>query len=163
MAHSPFQSLPRLTRAELAESCTRPAAERRLQLPHFVETFRWESIRPLLPLQLPTPGEAPVWCGRVCRSYYQWWGIDDLPTSAEVLRLDEFDLLLRLFDFSPWRPYPGPALPQPVWSPAFRSVEFGTGHLAGTLPKLGLGAFGSGTALACTWRGVLWLSGFRSG
>jgi hypothetical protein len=32
-------------------------------------------------------------------------GSDDLPTSAEVLRLDEFDLLLRLFDFSPWRAY----------------------------------------------------------
>ncbi len=129
MAHSPFQSLPRLTRAELAESRTRPAAERRLQLPHFVETFRWESIRPLLPLQLPTPGEAPVWCGRVCRSYYQWWGIDDLPTSAEVLRLDEFDLLLRLFDFSPWRPYLAQRFHSQYGPPPFDPLSLGLGIL----------------------------------
>ena len=63
MAHSPFQSLPRLTPCGTGGTRTRPAAERRLQLPHFVETFRWESIRPLLPLQLPTPGQSAslVW------------------------------------------------------------------------------------------------------
>jgi hypothetical protein len=49
--HSPFH-LQRLTRAELTESRAMPAAERRLQLPQFVETFRWETIRPLLPLHL---------------------------------------------------------------------------------------------------------------
>jgi len=100
-----FGSWPRLSRAQLAASRCLPATERRLQLPYFVETFRWERIRPLLPLQLSTPGESLTWSGRVCRSYYQWLGSDDLPTSAEVLRLDEFDLLLRLFDFSPWRAY----------------------------------------------------------
>jgi len=100
-----FGSLPRLSRAQLAASRCLPATERRLQLPYFVETFRWERIRPLLPLQLSTPEEPLTWSGRVCRSYYQWLGSDDLPTSAEVLRLDEFDLLLRLFDFSPWRAY----------------------------------------------------------
>jgi len=106
LPYSPFGQLPRLTRAELAASRNLPAAERRLQLPHFVETFRWEAIQAFLPLQLPTPGEAPAWSGRVCRSYYQWLGSDAqrLPSSAEVLRLDEFDLLLRLFDFSAWRP-----------------------------------------------------------
>ena len=103
LVHSPFGQLQRLSRAELSESRTLPAAERRLQLPRFVETFCWESMRALLPLQLPTPGEAPAWRGRLCRSHYQWLGIEDLPSSAEVLHLDEFDVLLRLFDFSPWR------------------------------------------------------------
>jgi len=31
-------------------------------------------------------------------------GIEDLSSTAELLRLDEFDLVLRLFDFSAWRP-----------------------------------------------------------
>jgi len=104
-AHTPFGSLSLPSRTELREGRSLPAAERRLHLPHFVETFRWENLRPYLPLQLPTPGEALRWYGRVCRSYYRWLGIDDLATSASVLRLDEFDLLLRLFDFSAWRPY----------------------------------------------------------
>ena len=81
-----------------------PAAERRWQLPDFVQTFQWESIRSRLPLQLPTPGAAPAWSGRVCRSYYQWLA-EELPANAELLQLDEFDLMIRLFDFSPWRPY----------------------------------------------------------
>jgi hypothetical protein len=40
----------------------------------------------------------------MCRSYYHW-AAEAFPANAELLRLDEFDLLLRLFDFSPWRPY----------------------------------------------------------
>jgi len=103
--HSPFEKLQRVTRAQLSESRTLPAAERRLQLPGFVQTFQWESIRWLLPLQLPVPGAAPTWSGRACRSYYQWLATEDLHANGEVLRLDEFDLLLRLFDFSSWRPY----------------------------------------------------------
>lgn len=122
-----FGSLQRLSRAELAESRTLPAAERRLQLPHFVETFRWESIRSLLPLQLPTPGEAPAWFGRVCRSYYQWLGIEDLPFGSEVLRLDEFDLLLRLFDFSAWRPYLAQRFRSQYGPPPFDPVSLGLG------------------------------------
>lgn len=124
-----FGSLPRLSRAELAAGRTQPAAQRRLQLPTFVETFRWDSIRPLLPLQLPTPGEAPAWSGRVCRSYYQWLGIEDLPSSAEVLRLDEFDLLLRLFDFSPWRAYLAQRFHSQYGPPPFDPVSLGLGML----------------------------------
>jgi len=96
--------LSRPSRAELAEGRSLPAAERRLQLSDFVQIFQWASIRSRLPLQLPTPGAAPAWSGRVCRSYYQWLA-EDLPANAELLRLDEFDLMIRLFDFSPWRPY----------------------------------------------------------
>lgn len=68
----PFEKLPRQTRAQLHEGRAQPAAERRLELPGFVETFCWEGMRSLLPLQLPAPGEAPNWTGRVCRSHYQW-------------------------------------------------------------------------------------------
>ena len=58
--HSPFEKLHRRTRAELMGSRSVPAAERRLQVPTFVEMFQWEAMRLLLPLQLPTPGAAPV-------------------------------------------------------------------------------------------------------
>ena len=102
---SPFQSLASFSRAELAATRTLPAAQRRLLIPNFVALFRWEAIRPLLPLQLPTSGDPPPWAGRWCRSHYRWQPSPDLLSSAELDGLDEFDLSLRLFDFSPWRPY----------------------------------------------------------
>lgn len=126
-AHTPFGSLSLPSRTELREGRSQPAAERRLHLPHFVETFRWETLRPYLPLQLPTPGEAPRWYGRVCRSYYRWLGIDDLATSADVLRLDEFDLALRLFDFSAWRPYLAQRFRSQLGPPPFDPLSMGLG------------------------------------
>lgn len=59
MPDSPFQALASVSRAELAEARDIPAAERRLWIPNFVALFRWETIRPLLPLRLPTPGHPP--------------------------------------------------------------------------------------------------------
>jgi hypothetical protein len=103
--NSPFLGLESLSRQQLEETRSLPAAERRLLLPNFVELFHWEAIRPMLPLQLPTPGNPLPWLGRLCRSYYRWLPPDDIHTSADLLGLDEFDLTLRLFDFSPWRPY----------------------------------------------------------
>jgi hypothetical protein len=50
---SPFAKLPRQTRAQLNEGRAQPAAERRSELPGFVETFSWEGIRSQLPLQVP--------------------------------------------------------------------------------------------------------------
>lgn len=101
----PFSSLQSLSRAELAQSRELSAAERRLLIPNFIDLFCWEAIRPLLPLKLPTPGDVPAWRGRWCRSYYRWLPPEDLCTSTDLVGLDEFDLMLRLFDFSPWRPY----------------------------------------------------------
>jgi len=124
---APFGPLPRLSRTALAESRSLPAAERRLQLPHFVETFCWEKIRASLPLQLPTPGEAPAWRGRICRSQYRWFGMEDLPSSADILRLDEFDLLLRLFDFSPWRAYLAMRFRSQMGPPPFDPLSLGLG------------------------------------
>jgi hypothetical protein len=102
---SPFSRLQSFSRTELSETRKTDAAERRQLIPNFVELFCWEGIRPRLPLKLPTPGNPPAWNGRLCRSFYRWLAPDDLPTSADLLGLDEFDLMLRLFDFSPWRPY----------------------------------------------------------
>jgi hypothetical protein len=105
VSDSPFQSLTSFSRAELAATRSLPAAERRLLIPNFVALFRWEAIQPLLPLQLPTPGDPPSWAGRSCRSCYRWQPSPELLSSADLAGMDEFDLTLRLFDFSPWRPY----------------------------------------------------------
>jgi len=120
---SPFQQLQRQTRAQLSAGRVLSAAERRLQLPNFVELFRWEAIRPLLPLKLPTPGELSPWRGRLCRSYYQWLEGDDV----SVLDLDEFDLMLRLFDFSPWRPYFAERFRSQYGPPPFDPLSLGLG------------------------------------
>ena len=126
---SPFGALPRLSRAELAESRSQPAVERRLQLPYFVETFRWENICPHLPLQLPTPGKVPAWKGRVCRSHYRWLEPEQVLSSAAILRLDEFDLLLQLFDFRAWRPYLAQRFHSQFGPPPFDPLSLGLGIL----------------------------------
>ena len=127
VASSPFCRLQSFSRSELAETREIPAAKRRLFLPNFVALFRWEAIRPLLPLKLPTPGNPPPWQGRLCRSVYQWLPPDDLSTSADLLRLDEFDLTLRLFDFSPWRPYFAQRFKSQFGPPPFDPLSLGLG------------------------------------
>jgi hypothetical protein len=122
---SPFHQLYRPMRSELAENRSIPAAERRLLIPNFVELFRWEAIRPLLPLQLPTPGDPPVWPGRICRSYYQWQPADQLHSSADLVGMDPFDLCLLLFDFSPWRPFFGARFKSHFGPPPFDPLSLG--------------------------------------
>jgi hypothetical protein len=122
---NPFRQLASFSRAELSATRHLPAAERRLLLPNFVKLFRWEAIRPLLPLQLPTPGNPPSWAGRRCRSYYQWLPSADLASSADLLGLDEFDLSLRLFDFSPWRPYLAQRFKSQFGPPPFDPLSLG--------------------------------------
>lgn len=122
---SPFRSLPHFSRSELAQTRSLAAAERRLLLPNFVELFRWEAIRPLLPLQLPTPGDPPPWSERRCRSYYRWLPPDELQTSADLVGLDEFDLSLRLFDFTPWRPYFAQRFKSQFGPPPFDPLSLG--------------------------------------
>jgi len=124
-----FGCLPRLSRVQLAAGRSLPAAERRLQLPYFVETFGWDAIRSHLPLPLLAPAEAPAWRGRMCRSYYHWLGIEDLASPADLLRLDEFDLSLRLFDFSAWRPYLAQRFRSQYGPPPFDPLSLGLGIL----------------------------------
>lgn len=126
---SPFQRLTSVSRAELAATRDLPAAQRRLLIPDFVELFGWEAIRPLLPLRLPTPGQPPPWAGRRCRSRYQWLPSDDLASSADLLGLDEFDLMLRLFDFSAWRPYFAQRFKSQFGPPPFDPLSLGLAWL----------------------------------
>ena len=120
----PFEGLINPTRAELSAGRDLSASDRRLQLPNFVEMFHWGAMRNLLPLQLPTPGDAPAWMGRLCRSHYQWLPVD----KSEMLDgLDEFDLMLRLFDFSPWRPYFAQRFRSQLGPPPFDPLSLGLG------------------------------------
>ena len=126
---SPFHQLRGLSRKGLRETREIPAAERRLQVTGFVEVFCWESIRPLLPLKLSAPGKTPPWRGRRCRSYYRWIPPDDIRTTSDLAGLDDFDLALRLFDFTPWRPYFAQRFKSHMGPPPFDPLSIGLGIL----------------------------------
>ncbi len=133
---SPFHRLVGLTRSMLRDTRDIPAAERRLLTPYFREIFAWDAVRPLLPLRLvvaptqPTgaadqPARAPVWQPRYCRSYYQWLPPDDLRSAQDLQGLDDFDLILRLYDFSAWRPILGQRFRSHLGPPPFDPVSLG--------------------------------------
>jgi len=121
-----FSGLSNPSRAELSAGRELAASERRLQIENFVELFDWQAMqdRGLLPLQLPTPGEAAGWSGRWCRSRYQWLGVDG---SETLDGLDEFDLMLRLFDFNAWRPYFAQRFRSQYGPPPFDPLSLGLG------------------------------------
>ena len=139
---SPFHQLLGFTRRLLRDTRDIPAAERRLLLPNFMETFCWATVRPLLPLRLvvaptqPDADTAPpapplVWQPRYCRSHYVW-----LPPEASLANapsawqgLDDFDLILRLFDFSAWRPILGQRFASQYGPPPFDPVSLGLSWL----------------------------------
>jgi hypothetical protein len=100
---SPFHQLVGLSRPEMKASPGLDAAERRQLSPHFVAIFEWSAIRPLLPLRLVVPPDVPLWTPRLCRSHYIWLPPEDTLSVDDLVGLDDFDLILRLFDFSPWR------------------------------------------------------------
>jgi hypothetical protein len=122
LTEKPFDGLGPLSRVQFLATRALPAAERRLQVAGFVETFCWSAIQAHLPLQLPTPGEVPPWTGRLCRSYYR-----GLPPEAtlDLQGLNDFDLVLRLFDFAPWRPYLAQRFRSPLGPPPFDPVSIG--------------------------------------
>jgi hypothetical protein len=133
---SPFQRLVGLTRGLLRDTRDIPAAERRLLTPYFIETFCWDAMRPLLPLRLvvaPTqpatesdqPPVVPIWQPRRCRSCYQWLPPDDIHSAQDLLGLDDFDLILRLYDFSAWRPILGQRFRSQMGPPPFDPVSLG--------------------------------------
>ena len=104
---SPFHALPTWSRTELADTRDLVAADRRQLAPAFVQAFAWETIRPLLPLRLELPPTAPIWRARHCRSHYAWLSPEERLSPEAWQGLDNFDVVLRLFDFSPWRPILG--------------------------------------------------------
>ena len=135
---SPFHQLLGFTRRLLCDTRDIPAAERRLLLPNFSETFRWAAVRPRLPLRLvvaPTQPDAdqdqppvpPIWQPRYCRSHYLWLPPEDTlaESPAAWQGLDDFDLILRLFDFSAWRPILGQRFASQFGPPPFDPVSLG--------------------------------------
>ncbi len=129
LSESPFHRLTTLSRAELVATRDVPAAERRLLTEHFVGTFRWEAMRPLLPLRLEVPPDVPPWRPRRCRSHYRWLPPDDIQSAEDLAGLDDFDLVLRLFDFSPWRPILGQRFSSHFGPPPFDPVSMGLADL----------------------------------
>ncbi len=139
---SPFHQLLGFSRARLRDTRDIPAAERRLLLPNFLETFNWAAVRPLLPFRLvvaPTqpaadqaqPAAPPVWQPRYCRSHYLWLPPEE-PLGASLAAwqgLDDFDLMLRLFDFSAWRPILGQRFASQFGPPPFDPVSLGLSWL----------------------------------
>ena len=129
---SPFAQLLTLSRAELKATREVTAAPRQLLTDRFAATFTWAGLAPLLPLPLVTPAAVPALAPRRYRSAYQW-----LPPEASLMAdpaaalagLDDFDLILRLFDFSPWRPILAQRFASQYGPPAFDPVSLGLGIL----------------------------------
>jgi hypothetical protein len=126
---SPFHNLVGLSRTEMVEARGTAAAERRLLTKHFVHTFAWSAIRPLLPLRLVVPADVPAWSGRRCRSSYSWIAPEEALTAEALEGLDDFDLVLRLFDFSAWRPILAQRFRSYLGPPPFDPVSIGLGIL----------------------------------
>jgi hypothetical protein len=129
---SPFAQLLTFSRAELKATREVTAAPRRLLTERFAASFTWTAITPLLPWPLVTPATVPPLIPRRYRSAYQW-----LPPEANLTAdpatalagLDDFDLILRLFDFTPWRPILGQRFASQFGPPAFDPVSLGLGIL----------------------------------
>jgi hypothetical protein len=119
------QRLEPLSRAQLLATRALPAAERRLLVPGFVATFSWAAIRPHLPFHLQVPAGVPPWTPRRCRSGYRWVPPDDLRSAADLEELDDWDLLVRLFDFSAWRPILAQRFHSALGPPPFDPVSLG--------------------------------------
>lgn len=129
LAWTSFDHLVGLSRSELQVTRTLPAAPRRLLTAHFQESLNWAAIRPLLPLPLITPTDVPLLPPRHYRSHYQWLPPDDIQTASDLEGLDDFDLILRLFDFTPWRPILGQRFASQYGPPPFDPVSIGLGIL----------------------------------
>ena len=122
---SPFHLLVGLSRKDLVATRETPAAQRRLLVSGFLSTFCWEALQPLLPLRLSIPAGVPPWRPRRCRSCYHWLAPDDIQCSKDLQGLDDFDLVLRLFDFTAWRPILGQRFHSQCGPPPFDPLSIG--------------------------------------
>jgi len=86
----------------MAEALT--PTQTRQQHPEFVSHCSITALRPQLPLRWPAPPDLPPSPKRRYRSHYAYLGAADLDTPGVWEELTDFELLLRLVDFSPLRP-----------------------------------------------------------
>lgn len=126
---SPFHRLSSLSRSRLAATRNIPAADRRLLIEDFVTVFQWENVRSLLPLRLVMPPAVRPWRARACRSQYVWLPPDDIQSVDDLTGLDAFDLAIRIFDFSSWRPILGQRFSSNFGPPPFDPVSIGLAWL----------------------------------
>lgn len=82
----------------------RRPAETRAQDLAFVTQCSLEGLRHDLPLRWPAPPDIPPSPKNAYRSHYVYLGWQDLEEPTTWEHLSDFDLLLRLTDFSPLRP-----------------------------------------------------------
>jgi hypothetical protein len=104
----------------------------------FMDTFQWSTVYPMLPLRLVVPSDVPPWRPRRCRSYYRWLPPEEILTAQDLQGLDDFDLVLRLFDFSAWRPILAQRFCSQLGPPPFDPVTLGL------------------SALLARWKGWTW-------
>lgn len=137
VAVSPVQELGSMELVQRETLQGLEAEARRLYVPGFVETFQWDALREHLPLQMaPLPDVAP-WPGRQCRSFYQWLPPEPTLSAEQWKGLDDFDLILRLFDFSAWRPLFAQRLRSHLGPPCFDPLSIGLGILLTRVKKWG--------------------------
>jgi hypothetical protein len=125
---SPFHQLRGLSRSRLAATRTILAADRRLLVEGF-DAFQWKNIRHLFPLQMVVPADVRPWRARVCRSHYVWLPPDDIQSADDLVGLDAFDLVIRVFDFGSWRPVLGQRFSSNFGPPPFDPVSIGLAWL----------------------------------
>ena len=80
------------------------AVEARARDSDFVDQCSLWGLQERLPLRWPTPSHVPPSPKRRYRSHYVYQGGDDLLNLAAWAHLSDFDLVLRLVDFSGLRP-----------------------------------------------------------
>lgn len=86
----------------MAETST--PTQTRQQHSEFVARCRFTALRPHLPLLWPAPPDLPPSPKRRYRSQYAYLGAEDLDSPGVWDDRSDFELLLRLVDFSPLRP-----------------------------------------------------------
>jgi hypothetical protein len=80
------------------------AVQARAQDKRFVQHCSLSGLQARLPLCWPTPSDVPPSPKRAYRSHYVYLGWQDLQDLPEWAELSDFDLVLRLIDFSGLRP-----------------------------------------------------------
>ena len=78
-------------------------SQARVSDPQFRQAFSLEAIRSRLPLMPPTNPHIPPSPKRTYRSHYVYQGQEDLKDLSKLKHLSDFDLALRLVDFTPLR------------------------------------------------------------